>query len=114
MSDPQHTDPDSGIAPATAASTASPRKGPLSFLSGALTSGALAWVSLLLSQRVVTYFAVHPPHYSKPFAQSIGTAMKTLIVGMSFLATFSFAFVGLGLFLVFIRSLLPSSSTEPS
>lgn len=126
MSDPQQTDPgstsgngsgsssSSGLPAAAAAPTAPPRKGPLSFLSGALTSGALAWVSLLLSQRVVTYFALHPPHYSKPFAQSIGTAMKTLIVGMSFLATFSFAFVGLGLFLVFIRSLLPASSTEPS
>jgi hypothetical protein len=36
--------------------------------------------------------------------------MKTLIVGMSFLATFTFAFVGLGLFLTFIRSLLPGWS----
>lgn len=126
MSDPQQTDPgstsgngsgsssSSSLPVAAATPTAPPRKGPLSFLSGALTSCALAWVSLLLSQRVVTYFALHPPHYSKPFAQSIGTAMKTLIVGMSFLATFSFAFVGLGLFLVFIRSLLPASSTEPS
>ena len=34
-------------------------------------------------------------------------AIKTLIVGMTFLATFTFAFVGLGLFLTFIRSLMP-------
>jgi hypothetical protein len=33
---------------------------------------------------------------------------------MSFLATFSFAFVGLGLFLVFLRSLLPAREAEPT
>ncbi|MCT0219983.1 DUF3082 domain-containing protein [Synechococcus sp. CS-1329] len=91
-----------------------PRKGPLSFLSGALTSGLLAWVSLGLSQRVVQWYSLHPPNYSKAFAQSIGTAMKTLVVGMSFLATFTFAFVALGLTLVFIRSLLPVREGEPS
>jgi len=32
--------------------------------------------------------------------------MKTLIVGMCFLATFSFAFIGLGLLVVFLRSLV--------
>ncbi len=86
-----------------------PRKGPLSFLSGALTSGLLAWLCLGLSQKVVAYYAGHPPHYSAQIAQSIATALKTLIVGMCFLATFSFAFIGLGLFLTFLRSLLPGS-----
>lgn len=84
-----------------------PRKGPLSYLSGALTSGLLAWLCLGLSQRVVAHYALHPPHYSSQIAQSIATALKTLIVGMCFLATFSFAFIGLGLLLTFLRSLLP-------
>ena len=89
-----------------------PRKGPLSFLSGALTSGLLAWLCLGLSQKVVLYYAEHPPHYSAQIAQSIATALKTLIVGMCFLATFSFAFIGLGLFLTFVRSLLPGRQAE--
>ena len=83
-----------------------PRKGPLSFLSGAVTSGLLAWVCLLLCQRVITYYTLHPPHYEARVAQSIATAVKTLVVGVSVLATFSFAFVGVGLLLVFVRSLL--------
>jgi hypothetical protein len=91
-----------------------PRKGPLSFLSGALTSGLLAWLCLGLSQKVVGYYALHPPHYEARVAQSIATALKTLIVGMSFLATFTFAFVGLGLFLVFLRSLLPAQPETPA
>ncbi|MCP9916174.1 DUF3082 domain-containing protein [Cyanobium sp. ATX 6F1] len=90
---------------------ARPRKGPLSFLSGSLTSLGLAWVSLGISRRVLDYYAEHPPAYKAPIAQSIGTAVKTMVVGTSFLATFSFAFVGLGLFLVFLRSLRPAAAT---
>lgn len=88
------------------------RKGPLSFLSGALTSALLAWLSLSLSRRVVAYYGAHPPHYSTQVAQSIATAVKTLVVGMTFLATFSFAFVGIGLFLTFLRSLWPAAANQ--
>jgi hypothetical protein len=88
------------------------RKGPLNFLSGSLTALLLGWLCLGLSQKVVTHYALHPPNYSSAIAQSIATAMKTLVVGMSFLATFSFGFIGLGLFLVFIRSLLPGTAKE--
>lgn len=90
------------------------RKGPLSFLSGALTAALLAWLSLGLSRRVALHYALHPPHYSSSIAQSIATALKTLIVGMAFLATFSFAFIALGLALVFLRSLVPGSTPEPA
>ena len=86
---------------------ARPRKGPLSFLSGSLTSFGFAWLALQLSGRVVGYYGEHPPHYDARFAQSIAVFMKTLIEGMTFLATFTFAFVGLGLFLTFLRSLMP-------
>lgn len=90
------------------------RKGPLSFLSGAITSAVLAWLALNLSRRVVAYYATHPPHYSTQVAQSIATAVKTLVVGMTFLATFSFAFIGLGLFLTFLRSLWPGARQQSS
>ncbi len=87
-----------------------PKKGPLSFLSGSLTAGLLAWLALGLSQRLVGYYSLHPPQYGSAIAQSIATALKTLIVGMSFLATFSFAFIALGLAMVLIRSLVPASA----
>ena len=94
------------LSPSNGSDPQGPRKGPLSFLSGALTSGLLAWLALGLSRRVMAHYANHPPQYSSAIAQNIATAMKTLIVGMSFLATFSFAFIGLGLFVVFVRSLV--------
>ncbi|MEB3167761.1 MAG: DUF3082 domain-containing protein [Cyanobium sp.] len=103
-------------AAAPAESDASPlpaRKGPLSFLSGAVTALALAALCLALSRRVVDYYLAHPPHYASAIAQSIATALKTLIVGMCFLATFSFGFIGLGLLLVFVRSLLTRAAAEP-
>jgi len=94
------------LTPSNGSDPQGPRKGPLSFLSGALTSGLLAWLALGLSRRVLAHYASHPPHFSSAIAQNIATAMKTLIVGMCFLASFSFAFIGLGLLVVFVRSLV--------
>ena len=111
---PAIADPLAAAAGPAAAGTVSPRKGPISILSGALTSGLLAWLCLGLSQKVLGYYALHPPHYEARVAQSIATALKTMIVGMTFLATFSFAFVGLGLLLVFLRSLLPARPETPA
>jgi len=114
MSDP--ADQSAAAAPSSgeAAPAAPPRKGPLSFLSGALTSGLLAWLCLGVSRRVVGWYSLHPPHYEARVAQSIATALKTMIVGTCFLATFSFAFVGLGLLLVFLRSLTRAGEETPA
>ena len=53
----------------------------------------------------MVYFTLHSTHYKSSFAQSISSAMKTLAIGMCFLSTFTFAFIGLGLMIVFLRSL---------
>ena len=82
------------------------KKGPLSFLSGALTSIGLAWLCFGLSKNMVIYFTLHTPSYSSPLAQSVASGFKTLVIGISFLATFTFSFIGIGLILVFIRSLI--------
>ncbi len=89
------------------------KKGPLSFLSGAITSGLLAWLCLLISQKVVIYFSLHSPTYNSPIAQSVASGFKTLVIGISFLATFTFGFIGLGLTLVFIKSLFDGKSQDP-
>ena len=87
-------------------SSSEPKKGPLSFLSGSLTSLFFSFLSLFISKKIVLYFSIHTPNYSSQIAQSIASGFKTLIIGISFLATFTFGFIGLGLFLVFIRSLI--------
>ncbi len=87
-------------------------KGPLSFFSGAISSIGFAWISWLLSKKVIIYFTLHSPHYNSPIAQNISSAFKTLIIGMCFLATFTFAFIGLGLTIVFIRSLFSANDLK--
>ena len=89
-----------------------PKKGPLSFLSGAITSLSFSLLSLFISKKIVLYFSIHTPNYSSPIAQSIASGFKTLIIGISFLATFTFGFIGLGLFLVFIRSLIEGNKDK--
>ena len=94
-------------------SSSDPKKGPLSFLSGSITSLFFSLLSLFISRKIVLYFAIHTTNYSSPIAQSIASGFKTLIIGISFLATFTFGFIGLGLFLVFIRSLIQGKKKQP-
>ncbi len=91
-----------------------PRKGPLSYLSGALTAGLISWVVFGFSKRMVVYFAQHQPHFSSPIAQNIAVTLKTLLVGLTFLATFSSGFVALGLTLLFLRSLFTRRAEDPA
>ena len=88
------------------------KKGPISFLSGSITSLSFSFLSLFISKKIVLYFSIHTPDYSSPIAQSIASGFKTLIIGISFLATFTFGFIGLGLFLVFIRSLIEGNKDK--
>ena len=89
-----------------------PKKGPLSFLSGSITSLSFSVLSFFISKKIALYFSIHTPNYSSPIAQSIASGFKTLIIGISFLATFTFGFIGLGLFLVFIRSLIEGNNEK--
>ena len=81
-------------------------KGPLSFITGSLTSFLLFLFFYFTSNKIAIYFSLHKPSNSSEIVQSISSSINTLIIGLSFLLTFSFAFIGLGLFIVFIRSFL--------
>ena len=84
----------------------SPEKGPLSFITGSITSFLLSIFLYFISNKIAIYFSVHKPSNSSEIVQSISSSINTLIIGLSFLLTFSFAFIGLGLFIVFIQSFL--------
>ena len=83
-----------------------PEKGPLSFITGSLTSFLLCIFFYFISNKIAIYFSLHKPSNSSEVVQSISSSINTLIIGLSFLLTFSFGFIGLGLFIVFIRSFL--------
>ena len=81
-------------------------KGPLSFITVSLTSFLLCIFFYFISTKIAIYFSLHKPSNSSEIVQSISSSINTLIIGLSFLLTFSFAFIGLGLFIVFIRCFL--------
>tara|TARA_A100001035_G_C27466909_1_gene357112 strand:- start:225 stop:554 length:330 start_codon:yes stop_codon:yes gene_type:complete len=81
-----------------------PQKGPLSFLTGSLTSVSLTVFFYYISNKIAIYFSLHKPSNSSEIVQSVSSSINTLIIGLSYLLTFSFAFIGIGLFIVFIRS----------
>ena len=81
-----------------------PEKGPLSFLTGSITSFILFIAFYKLSIAISIYFSTHKPINNSEIVQNISSSLNTLIIGLSFLATFSFGFIGLGLFIVFVRS----------
>tara|TARA_B100000073_G_C23701377_1_gene560479 strand:- start:518 stop:832 length:315 start_codon:yes stop_codon:yes gene_type:complete len=86
------------------------QKGPVNFLVGSITSISLFIVFFFISQKITIYFSNHRPSNSSEIVQSITSSLNTLIIGLSFLATFSFAFIGLGLFIVFVRSFLTNKT----
>lgn len=99
-------------APAPTDSSPRPRHGPLRYLAGALSSGLFAVLAWQAARGLVIHFTLHPPHYSKPIAQSIAVGLKTILVGVSFLAVFSFSLIAVGLFLLLVQALLPSHERQ--
>ena len=81
-----------------------PEKGPLNFILGSVTSFLLFISFYFISNKIAIYFALHKPSNSSEIVQNISSSINTLIIGLSFLLTFSFGFIGIGLFIVFIRS----------
>ena len=79
-------------------------KGPLSFLTGSITSLILFIAFYKLSIAISVYFTTHKPTNDSEIVLNISSSLNTLVIGLSFLATFSFGFIGLGLFIVFVRS----------
>ena len=86
------------------------KKGPLNFFVGSLTSFLLFISFYLISNKIAIYFALHKPSNSSEIVQNISSSINTLIIGLSFLLTFSFGFIGIGLFIVFIRSFFVKKS----
>ena len=89
-----------------------PEKGPLNFIVGSLTSFLLFIFFYFLSNKIAIYFSVHKPSNSSEIVQNISSSINTLIIGLSFLLTFSFAFIGIGLFIVFIRSFIVTDNSN--
>jgi hypothetical protein len=70
---------------------------PLQCVTGSMVASALAILLYRLTSAIAGSFAAHPLSISNQTAVSISVAVRTLVVGMSTLATAIFAFAALGL-----------------
>ncbi len=64
---------------------------------GSLVAGALAFGLYRLTTAISLSFAAHPIHSHNPTALNISAAVRTLVAGMSTLATAVFGIAALGL-----------------
>ncbi len=69
----------------------------LQYLTGALISGGCAIALYLLTSSIANAFASKPVSSTNQTAMRLTLAVRTLIVGLSTLATTLFAIIGLGL-----------------
>lgn len=70
---------------------------PLRCLTGALISGTMAIALYSLTSSIAQTYATKPINSSSPIAINIASAVRTLVVGASTLATFIFALAAVGL-----------------
>ncbi|MGF1603713.1 MAG: DUF3082 domain-containing protein [Thermosynechococcaceae cyanobacterium] len=70
---------------------------PLQCVTGSMIAGILAMLLYRLTRSIAVSFAAHPLSISNQTAVSLSVAVRTLVVGMSTLATAIFAFAALGL-----------------
>jgi len=76
---------------------------PLSCITGAAFAGGLGYAMYLLMISIATTFAAKPIHSDNPMAVNIGSAVRTLVVGIVALGTGIFGIVAIGLLALAIQ-----------
>ncbi len=74
------------------------------FMGSAISTG-FAYACMLLTSAIASTFASKPIHSDNPITVNISAAVRTLVTGVSTLATFVFAFAAFGLFCLGIQIL---------
>ena len=79
---------------------------PMRCFTGAGISGVSAWVCYLLTKSVILTYATKPITFNNPIAVNIASTVRTLIMGMTTLATFIFLMVTIGLLALGVKLLI--------
>lgn len=83
--------------------------GPWRCLSGSLIAGGIAIALYFLTTSIAESFATKPIHSHNPVAMSISATVRTLVLGMSTMATALFSLVAIGLIALAIQILIQGS-----
>lgn len=87
---------------------------PLRCLTGAVISGGIGYAAYLLTISIAQTFANKPIHSDNVTALNIAAAIRTLVLGISSLATAVFGIAALGLFALAIQVLIQQSKSTES
>jgi hypothetical protein len=82
--------------------------------SGSAVASAIAYCAYLLTSSISQSFANKPIHSDNQTVITIAGAVRTLVVGISTLGTFVFAFAALGLFALGIQILIQRFTSQPT
>lgn len=85
---------------------------PLKALTATLIAGGFAIALYFLTSSIAQTFANKPITSTNPTAINISAAVRTLVVGISTLATFVFGFIAAGLVIVTIYSVIEQSKNK--
>ncbi len=88
--------------------------GPLQCLASALISSGFAIALYFLTSSIAQTFARKPLTSTNPIAQNISAAVRTLVVGVSTLATAIFGIVAVGLVALAIQVTIQQLRNRPS
>lgn len=104
---------------ATATESSEPATKPLSPLRcilGAVVAGVIAYALYNMTSSIAHTFALKPIHTSNYLVQRIGSAVRTLVIGLSAMGTGIFSFAALGLLglgiQLFIKKITGSAPTS--
>jgi hypothetical protein len=86
---------------------------PLRTLSGSLIAGTLGVLMYRLTSAIALSFATHPYHGHSQISLSLSSATRTLVVGLSSLATGIFALAALGLVGLSLQLLIRQRAVNP-
>ncbi|AUC61962.1 protein of unknown function DUF3082 [Cyanobacterium sp. HL-69] len=86
---------------------------PRCFVGGAI-SGALAIAAYLLTKSIVQTYAGIPISFDNPMAARIASTVRTLIMGITTMATFVFVMVTVGLFALGIQLIFKKQGSSPN
>jgi hypothetical protein len=79
---------------------------PLRCLVGASTSGALAIALYALTRSIAHLYATKPITFTNPIAMNLSMVVRTIVIGLTALATSIFGFVTIGLILLAIQLII--------
>ncbi len=79
---------------------------PLQCLTSSFIAGALAIAAYFLTVSIAQTYANQPVNFNNPIAINIAYAVRTLVVGITALATFTFGMATIGLFALAIQLII--------